>query len=536
MRKLILLLLALGGFAFGARTTVTDTLYTPTGGKCSGSMYISYPSFYNASSQLISAGTVQIRVTAGVFTVALEPGNYYTVTYQTVPSGCNPTREYWNVPVSVTPVNLATVRTLNAPVVPPMIALASLAQTSATNGQCIVWSSGMGVWAPGACAAAAGITSLNGQTGSTQTFANDTNVTISSAGNIHTLGWTGTLAAARLNANVVQSIVNDTNVTGSIAAQALTLGWTGTLAAARLVNAGVHTGDAAGTFPAVTLNTVNGNVGTFGNSTNVAQITVNAKGLITAASNVAISGGAIGDVTGPGSATDNAVARFDGTTGKIIQNSAVTIADTTGDITTPGTITTGSGGSVAGAVDLGQGTAPAVPANSFGWGAPTTMTTSQRLVSPNSASSAHSLMVIGAPTANVSTWAYKVVPDCQDTTGNHLNFTQSTDAFSCGTSVPSNVSLIVASGAKALDTDAIASTACDSMTATATGALSTDVLIPTFSADVTGVTGYAPVVSGGLQITWWLTADTVNIKVCNPTSSSITPGAVTINWIVIRRP
>jgi hypothetical protein len=36
---------------------------------------------------------------------------------------------------------------------------------------------------------------------------------------------------------------------------------------------------------------------------------------------------ASGDVYGPASATDNAVARFDGTTGKIIQNSAVTIAD-----------------------------------------------------------------------------------------------------------------------------------------------------------------------------------------------------------------
>lgn len=38
-------------------------------------------------------------------------------------------------------------------------------------------------------------------------------------------------------------------------------------------------------------------------------------------------------VNGPVSATDNAVARFDGTTGRVIQNSAVTIADTTGDIT-----------------------------------------------------------------------------------------------------------------------------------------------------------------------------------------------------------
>lgn len=34
-----------------------------------------------------------------------------------------------------------------------------------------------------------------------------------------------------------------------------------------------------------------------------------------------------GNVTGPGSSTDNAIARFDGTTGKIIQNSGVTISD-----------------------------------------------------------------------------------------------------------------------------------------------------------------------------------------------------------------
>jgi hypothetical protein len=39
-----------------------------------------------------------------------------------------------------------------------------------------------------------------------------------------------------------------------------------------------------------------------------------------------------GDVVGPTSATDNAIARFDGTSGKTIQNSAVTIADTTGVI------------------------------------------------------------------------------------------------------------------------------------------------------------------------------------------------------------
>jgi len=41
----------------------------------------------------------------------------------------------------------------------------------------------------------------------------------------------------------------------------------------------------------------------------------------------AAGGGAIGDVTGPGSSTDNAVVRFDGTTGKLIQNSSSTLSD-----------------------------------------------------------------------------------------------------------------------------------------------------------------------------------------------------------------
>ena len=43
-----------------------------------------------------------------------------------------------------------------------------------------------------------------------------------------------------------------------------------------------------------------------------------------------------GDVVGPASATDNAAARFDSTTGKLIQNSALIIADTTGALSRSG--------------------------------------------------------------------------------------------------------------------------------------------------------------------------------------------------------
>jgi hypothetical protein len=64
---------------------------------------------------------------------------------------------------------------------------------------------------------------------------------------------------------------------------------TGTVAAARLPNAGVHTGDAVGTFPTVTLAASGVAAATYGDGTHVAQVAVDAKGRITSASNVAIT-------------------------------------------------------------------------------------------------------------------------------------------------------------------------------------------------------------------------------------------------------
>jgi hypothetical protein len=55
----------------------------------------------------------------------------------------------------------------------------------------------------------------------------------------------------------------------------------------------------------------------------------NAAGSIT----IAASGGGTGDVVGPASSTDNAVARFDGTTGKLVQNSSFVVNDS-GEVTT----------------------------------------------------------------------------------------------------------------------------------------------------------------------------------------------------------
>ena len=107
-----------------------------------------------------------------------------------------------------------------------------------TSGHCAKFGPGLGQIQD------AGVAGCGGAyTASALNSANDTNVTVTLSGTpasallqtvTMTMGWTGTLAAARLNSNVVQGVTNDTNITGSISAQNLTLGWSGVLAAARL--------------------------------------------------------------------------------------------------------------------------------------------------------------------------------------------------------------------------------------------------------------------------------------------------------------
>lgn len=55
---------------------------------------------------------------------------------------------------------------------------------------------------------------------------------------------------------------------------------------------------------------------------------------------IEINPGGGGDIVGPGSSTDNAVARFDGTDGALLQNSVVIVSDT-GNTTGFGTISSG---------------------------------------------------------------------------------------------------------------------------------------------------------------------------------------------------
>lgn len=81
-----------------------------------------------------------------------------------------------------------------------------------------------------------------------------------------------------------------------------------------------------------------------------------------------------GDVTAAAVfGTDNVLIRSDGTS-KGVQNTGITVADTTNDLTSPGNAVFGSGSSEAGLIGIGQGTAQATITSTIGLTAPTSVT------------------------------------------------------------------------------------------------------------------------------------------------------------------
>jgi hypothetical protein len=94
-------------------------------------------------------------------------------------------------------------------------------------------------------------------------------------------------------------------------------------------------------------------------------------------------------------------------------------------------------------------------------------------------------------------------------------------------------------GTTALATSSIASGACQTVTAgsvnssAATGATTSSKIIWTPAISLQTVTGYHVSTSGALSIDAFPTSGYVNFNVCNWTASSITPGALTLNWQVL---
>jgi len=108
-------------------------------------------------------------------------------------------------------------------------------------------------------------------------------------------------------------------------------------------------------------------------------------------------------------------------------------------------------------------------------------------------------------------------------------------AITTNLSAAGGLSTTVASGTSSLGTSAISSAACATVvTTSATNTATTDVVWWGFNGDPTAVTGYVPLVSGMLTIIAYPTANNVNFKVCNNTNASITPGAITLNWRIVR--
>jgi hypothetical protein len=95
----------------------------------------------------------------------------------------------------------------------------------------------------------------------------------------------------------------------------------------------------------------------------------------------------------------------------------------------------------------------------------------------------------------------------------------------------------IASGTATLPTSSITNGTCTAatITGTVTNILSTDSASVTWNADPTSITGYAPVSGGAsLYVQIYVGTASLGVKVCNNSSSPVTPSAATVNWRVTR--
>ena len=151
-----------------------------------------------------------------------------------------------------------------------------------------------------------------------------TNVTVTGTWPNQTIAATGTGTVTSVAATVPSLF----SISGSPITTSGTLAMTYSGTALPVVNGG--TGETSYTNGQLLIGNTTGNTLTKATLTAGTGVTItNGSGSITIASS-----GGTGDVTGPASSTDNAITRFDSTTGKIVQNSLVTVADD-GAITAP---------------------------------------------------------------------------------------------------------------------------------------------------------------------------------------------------------
>lgn len=321
---------------------------------------------------------------------------------------------------------------------------------------------------------------------------------------------------------------------------------------------------------AVTLATVNANVGSFGSATSCTTFTTNAKGLITAASQATCTP-AIASITGMGTG----VATFLATPSSANLLAALTTKTGTGlvmfgtlpDITTGFTI---GGAATSGQYIRGDGAkfvSSAIQAADLPTLTVTVRTdtgTNQALPSSDqtkvvylSNASANTPTIAQAGTGgftagwfatycNIAAGIQTITPTTSTIGGaatlaipaGSVGSPRCYNVISDGTNytvVPAGNTYLISNGTSALGTSAIGSAACASaVTTSAPGVVTGDVIWWGFNGDPTAVTGYVPLTSGMLTIISYPSANNVNFKVCNNTTASITPGAITLNWRIVR--
>jgi|GEM_PF-4435947 len=221
---ILVLLLCLELQAAGTR--ILDTLKYPDGSLAGGAADITlFTPLITTGNEPIGASKQTLTITNGVVDVTLEPNDTATPAGTSYQVRFYLTRatylQYWVVPTSANTLKIKDVAVSTVPTPALTVALSQLSGLGAIKGSLIAFGTAWSRLAPGAdgqlltadssqplgvrwaAPGGSGITSLNGQTGGVQSFANDTNVIISSAQDVHTLGWTGTLAKGRQNPQTV---------------------------------------------------------------------------------------------------------------------------------------------------------------------------------------------------------------------------------------------------------------------------------------------------------------------------------------------
>ncbi|HEX4154380.1 MAG TPA: hypothetical protein VHY48_02085 [Acidobacteriaceae bacterium] len=136
-RGLVLVALIVGvlggvtAFAQVTTTTVQDTVYRADGTAAGGTVLVSWPTFTTALGNAVAAGTTATTLGPnGSLTLALTPnagamptGSYYTAVFH-LDDGTM-TKQYWVIPVSATPVTLASIE---SQVLPASVAMQTVSK------------------------------------------------------------------------------------------------------------------------------------------------------------------------------------------------------------------------------------------------------------------------------------------------------------------------------------------------------------------------------------------------------------------------